>query len=66
MDKTEKALRKLENSKDRREKNIKRSQTRLENRRLNLENCPFDVEMNGLYGTCTCGGDDRESCAMSV
>jgi hypothetical protein len=30
------------------------------------KDCPFDVDMNGLYGTCTCGGINYESCCGDI
>ncbi len=28
--------------------------------------CPFDVDMNGTYGTCTCDHENYNSCAMDI
>lgn len=63
MNKLEKTKRKLEKTQIRKQKKKKINDNRKQER---LRNCPFDVDMNGLYGTCNCGGENRESCAGDV
>ena len=43
--------------------NKERSKKRRRNSGLD---CPFDVEMNGIYGSCSCGGIDYESCCGDI
>ena len=28
--------------------------------------CPFDVDMNGTYGTCTCGHENYDDCLADI
>lgn len=28
--------------------------------------CPYDVDMNGSYGTCNCGGANYDSCLGDI
>jgi hypothetical protein len=62
MNKEDKKANKIANTLERKRKKREKNRRKKEERKLNLINCPFDVEMNGLYGTCTCGGDNRQSC----
>lgn len=66
MNKIEKAKRKAENTQIRKQKKKEINKKKKQKYQDNLKDCPFDVDMNGLYGTCTCGGVNREKCAMSI
>ncbi len=66
MDKTEKAKKKAENTQIRKQKKKAINAKRKQDYQDSLQDCPFDVEMNGLYGTCTCGGVNRERCVMDT
>lgn len=50
-------------------KNGKRNKGRLpwrhDGRRFGLD-CPFDVDMNGMYGTCHCGGVNYNDCLGDI
>lgn len=60
MTREEKNKKKLHNNSIRRQKNKERNQDRW--KRSGKNNCPYDVEMNGDYGTCTCGGENYDDC----
>lgn len=66
MNKEAKAIQKNENTQIRKQKKKEINYRKKSEREADLLNCPFDVDMNGLYGTCTCGGTDREKCAMEI
>jgi hypothetical protein len=66
MTKEEKHRKRIENSIERRKKKKEINARKKQQAEDDLINCPFDVDMNNLYGTCTCGGVNRESCAMST
>lgn len=66
MNKTEKAKKKAENTQIRKQKKKAINAKRKQDYQDSLQDCPFDVEMNGLHGTCTCGGENRERCAMDT
>lgn len=65
MTKEEKVKVKIENSIIRRQKKKAINIKHKENNAWKND-CPFDVEMNGLHGTCTCGGRDYESCCGDI
>lgn len=63
----------------REQKNInrqeKRKQRAIKNRMRNdcrwrrnggKNDCPYDVDMNGIYGSCRCGGEKYESCLGDI
>jgi hypothetical protein len=66
MNKENKAIQKTVRSKIRKEKAIKRLLKKIEDRESSLLDCPFDVDMNGEYGTCDCNGVNKESCTMET
>jgi hypothetical protein len=66
MTKEQKAINKANNTQIRKKKKKAINAKRKQDAENELLNCPFDVDMNGKYGTCTCGGANRESCAMST
>jgi len=66
MDKKEKAKKKAENTQIRKQKKKAINAKRKQDYQDSLIDCPFDVEMNGLHGTCTCGGYNRNSCAGDI
>ena len=66
MIKEEKKKNKISNSLIRRQKKKDINEKRKQKAKYDLLDCPFDVDMNNLYGTCDCGGVNRESCAMST
>lgn len=45
---------------------IKRKELNKIKKEIKYLDCPFDVEMNNLYGTCTCGGYNRDSCMGDI
>ena len=46
-----------------RERNAKRWER---NGRSGYNDCPYDVEINSMYGTCNCGGVNAYDCAMDI
>lgn len=66
MNKEQKATQKAKNTQLRKEKKQEINRRKKSERESDLLDCPFDVEMNGRYGTCTCGGENRESCAGDI
>ena len=66
MTKEDKAKQKIENTQLRKQKKKEINERRKQRAQDSLLDCPFDVDMNGLYGTCDCGGVNRESCAGDI
>ena len=61
MTNEDKKQKKIQRAKNRGEKNVKRNHKRWErNGSGGGMDCPYDVDMNGQYGTCTCGGENYE------
>jgi len=50
------------------QRNLDRNKYRWERHgRGGLElDCPFDVDMNGMYGTCTCNHENYNSCLGDI
>ena len=69
---THSAMKREDKIKKRKEKSLKRAQKNIDRnnnrwaRNGRYNDCPFDVDMNGLHGTCTCGGTRREECAGDI
>ena len=68
MTKEDKLKRKKERAQLRYQKNITRNLPKLNRKRRygTGMDCPFDVEMNDLYGTCTCGGKNYNDCLGDI
>jgi hypothetical protein len=66
MKKEEKAKLKIENSIKRKLKKKAINEAKKQAYRDSLVDCPFDVEMNGRYGTCDCDGYKRQSCIGDI
>ena len=63
MTREEKILKKKFRSKLRAKKNGERNHHRKFGSGLD---CPYDVDINGLYGTCDCGGAKYDDCIGDV
>lgn len=47
--------------------NIKRNDGRWKRSgRRGYNDCPYDVDMNGMYGTCNCGGEKYNDCLGDI
>ncbi len=66
MKKEDKAKLKIENSIKRKLKKKAINEKKKQAYRDSLIDCPFDVEMNGIYGSCNCGGYNRQSCIGDI
>ena len=68
MTRENKTKKKILRAQLRRSKNKKRNSERLERacNRGNGLDCPFDVDMNGLYGTCHCNHKNYLSCLGDI
>lgn len=47
-------------------KNKERNKDRLKRSGREKRDCPFDVEMNNMYGTCDCGGKNYNDCLGDI
>lgn len=47
-------------------KNKERNEGRWKRSGRGGRDCPFDVDMNGLYGTCHCNGENYNSCLGDI
>ena len=65
MNREDKVKFKIERAKERREKK-KAINAKCKKDNAYKNDCPFDVEMNGLHGTCTCGGVNYEDCCSDI
>lgn len=63
MTKENKAKIKIENSIKRRQKKKIINSKHISRNKMD---CPYDVDMNGLYGTCHCGGLNYDSCCGDI
>ena len=63
MTKEEKIEKKKLRASNRIIKNKLRNQHR---KRASSMDCPFDVDINGLYGTCNCGGEKYLDCLGDI
>ncbi len=68
MTREEKVTKRKLRAKIRYNKNIQRNLPKLERKRSygTGMDCPFDVDMNGSYGTCNCGGVKYNDCLGDV
>lgn len=68
MTKEEKIIKKKKRAEQRYLKNIIRNIPKL-NRKKEFGtgmDCPFDVDINGKYGTCHCGGENYNDCLGDI
>jgi hypothetical protein len=68
MTKEQKILEKQERAKLRYQKNLNRNVPKLLRKKefgKGLD-CPYDVDMNGIYGSCNCEGRNYESCLGDI
>ena len=67
MTREEKRLFRKQRNLERVAKNIARNKNRWErNGKNSNRDCPFDVEMSNMYGTCNCGGRNYNDCAGDI
>mgnify|MGYP000268078345 CR=1 FL=1 len=66
MTNEDKKQKKIQRAKNRGEKNVKRNHKRWERNGRGGMDCPYDVDMNGQYGTCTCGGENYDDCLGDI
>lgn len=68
MNAYEKIQKRIQRAKVRYQKNIERNIPKLERKWKygTGMDCPYDVDMNGSYGTCNCGGVNYNSCLGDI
>lgn len=64
MNREDKIIKRKNRAKNRRLKNIDRNKNRW--KKSGKNDCPFDVEMNNMYGTCNCGGENYSDCLGDI
>lgn len=68
MTRSDKIKKKKKRAKLRYQKNIQRNIPKLE-RKKNFGtgmDCPFDVDMNQIFGSCHCGGENYSQCLGDI
>lgn len=67
MTREEKIIKRKKRVENRRIKNKKRNENRWQRSgRGTGRDCPFDVEMNNMYGTCHCNGENYTDCLGDI
>ena len=68
MTREEKIQKRKKRARLRYQKNIERNIPKLKRKKQfgTGMDCPFDVDMNGAYGTCHCGGENYSSCLGDI
>lgn len=69
MTREEKILKKKARAKKRYLTNIARNLPKLEHKRNfgnGTNDCPYDVDIHGIYGTCHCEGKKHEDCLGDI
>lgn len=67
MTRADKIVFRKQRSLERAIKNIERNKNRWQkNGKSTNKDCPFDVEMNNMYGTCNCNGANYNDCLGDI
>lgn len=65
MTREEKIKKRILRSRQRAIKNGNRNRNRKRKYGSGMD-CPYDVDINGSYGTCNCGGENYDSCLEDI